>query len=58
VVAAFGDYAFDAAVYDEHGAGAAGGHAAVEGGAVDRDASSGGLAKMGSVPLCVRRYRN
>ena len=51
VVAAFGDYAFDAAVDDEHGAGAAGGHAAVEGGAVDGDAASCGLAD--GVLLCV-----
>jgi len=45
VVAAFGDYAFDAAVDDEHGAGAAGGHAAVEGCAFDGDAAAGSLAE-------------
>ena len=44
VVFAFADYAGDAAVDDEHGAGAAGGHTAVEGGAVEGDAATGGLA--------------
>ena len=38
------DHADDAAVDDEHGAGAAGSHAAVEGGAVEGDAQLGGLA--------------
>ena len=45
VVAALGDYALDAAVDDEHGAGAAGSHAAVEGCAVDGYAASCGLAE-------------
>ena len=44
VVFAFAHYALDAAVDDEHGAGAARGHAAVEGGAVEGDAAAGGLA--------------
>ena len=44
VVFALAHYALDAAVDDEHGAGAAGGHAAVEGGAVEGDAAAGGLA--------------
>ena len=44
MVFALADDAGDAAVDDEHGAGATGGHAAVEGGAVERDAAAGGLA--------------
>ena len=44
VVFAFADDALDAAVDDEHGACAAGCHAAVEGGAVEGYAASGGLA--------------
>ena len=44
VVFAFAHYALDAAVDDEHGAGAAGGHAAVEGGTVEGDAAASGLA--------------
>ena len=43
VVAAFAHYAFDAAVDDEHGTGAAGRHAAVERAAIQGDAPSGGL---------------
>ncbi len=44
VVFAFAHNALDAAVDDEHGAGAAGGHTAVEGGAVEGDTAAGGLA--------------
>lgn len=44
VVFAFAHYALDAAVDDEHSAGAAGGHTAVEGGAVEGNAAAGGLA--------------
>ena len=44
VVFAFADYALDTAVDDEHGAGAAGGHTAVEGGTVEGDAAAGSLA--------------
>ncbi len=44
VVFAFANYAFDAAVDDEHGTGAAGGHTAVEGSAVEGDAAAGSLA--------------
>ena len=38
------NHPFDAAVDDEHGAGAAGGHPAIEGAAFQRDAAAGGLA--------------
>ena len=44
VVAAFAHHTDDAAVDDEHGAGAAGGHAAIEGAAIQSDASTGSLA--------------
>ncbi len=44
MVAAFADHADDAAVDDEHGAGAAWGHTAIKGAAVQGDTSSGGLA--------------
>ena len=44
VVFALAHYALDAAVDDEHGAGAAGGHAAVEGGAVEGYTTSCRLA--------------
>ena len=44
VVAAFAYHADDAAVDDEHGAGAARSHATIEGGAVEGDAEFGGLA--------------
>jgi len=44
MVAALADYPDYAAVYYQHGAGAAGGHAAVEGRAVDGNAVFGGLA--------------
>ena len=43
VVAAFAHHADDAAVDDEHGTGAAWGHAAIKGAAVQGDASAGGL---------------
>ena len=44
VVFALADHTFDAAIDDEHGAGAAGCHAAVERGAVEGDTTAGGLA--------------
>ena len=44
MVTALAYHAGNAAVDDQHGTGAAGGHAAVEGRAVDRDAPLGGLA--------------
>ena len=44
MVAAFAHHADDAAVDDEHGAGAARRHAAIEGAAVQGDASTGSLA--------------
>ena len=43
MVFAFTDHAFDAAVDDKHGAGAAGGHATIEGSAVEGDAPAGSL---------------
>ena len=44
VILALAHHALDAAVDDEHGAGAAGGHTAVEGGTIKGDAATGGLA--------------
>jgi len=44
VVAVFADHVLDAAVDDQHGAGAAGGHLAIEGGAGQGDAELGCLA--------------
>ena len=44
MVLAFAYHTFDAAVDDEHGTSAAGGHAAVQGGAVEGYATSCGLA--------------
>ena len=44
MVFALTDHALDATVDDEHGAGATGGHAAVEGGAIEGDATASGLA--------------
>ena len=44
MVTAFAHHADDAAVDDEHGAGAAGGHAAIEGAAVQGNTPSGSLA--------------
>ena len=43
VVFALADDAFDAAVDNQHGAGAAGGHAAIERGAVEGDAATRSL---------------
>ena len=44
MVFALADHPFDAAVDDEHGACAAGGHAAVKSGTIKGDAASGSLA--------------
>ncbi len=44
MVFGFTDYAFDATVYQHHGAGAAGGHTTVERGAVYGDTEFGSLA--------------
>jgi hypothetical protein len=68
VVASLAHDADDSAIYDEHGAGAARGHAAVESAAVYRNASFGGLAysvlfrvnrpdaMLGGIPILVYHF--